>query len=593
MAERTICDVLQRNASEYGDAPALTWREGGQWRHRTWGEHRQRVLELAAALQQLGIGPGEHVAIMATNRVEHVSATLAVQHTGATPSTFYGTLAPEQIRYAADNCGARVAILEDLEVFRRWRDVRAKLPRLEHVVLMEQGAELEGVIPWERLVDDGRRAEAAQAWRAVKPDDPATLIYTSGTTGPPKGVVLTHSNCVWEARTICEHINLPHDMTTVSYLPLAHIAEQMVTLYLPLHVAGEVYLCPDVKQALDFVRQARPFAFFGVPRVWEKMRAAMTAKLAQTGGLRGAMARAAMATGAEVVQLQQQDRPVPAGLRWRRAMWDRLVLRKIRVALGLDRCQFAASAAAPLPVDVARFFAALGLPLLEVWGMTEVTGVATCPTPARIKIGTVGPALPGVEVKLAPDGELLVRGPNCTPGYLNLPQQTAELIDAQGWIHTGDIGQRDGEGYISIVDRKKELIITAGGKNISPVLVEGLLKEHPLVGQVLAFGDGRPYLVALVVLDGEVAPAWAREHGIEVATVAQLAVHPQVLAEIDEAVQQVNQRLARVEQVKRHHVLPTEWTAESGELTPTLKLKRRVIYARYQSEIAALYGSRS
>jgi len=281
---------------------------------------------------------------------------------------------------------------------------------------------------------------------------------------------------------------------------------------------------------------------------------------------------------------------VPLLLRLRAALLDRLILAKIRAAIGLDRCRFPASSAAPLPVDVAEFFAALGLTPIEVWGMTEVTGVATAPDPRRIKIGWVGPALPGVAVKLADDGELLVRGPNCTPGYLDLPEQTAELIDGDGWLHTGDIGVQDRDGYFRIVDRKKELIITAGGKNISPVLVESMLKEHPLVGQALAFGDRKPYVVALVVLDCEVAPAWAGQQGITGQGVADLARHPRVREEVERAIESANSRLARVEQIKRFEILPTEWTAESEELTPTLKLRRRVIIDKYREQIEALYG---
>ena len=591
---RTVCDLLHRNASQHGAVAALTWREGERWRSLSWAQYRQQVLELAAGLASLGVGRGDHVAIMAANRPEHVIAALAVQHTGATPSTFYGTLAPEQIHYVANNCAARVAILEHPELYQRWRPLRGDLSRLEHVVLMQDSdGPGDEVMSWERLMELGRASTGEPDWRSVEPGDPATLIYTSGTTGPPKGVILTHANCVWEARAICDHIGLPHQMTTVSYLPLAHIAEQMVSIYLPLQVAGQVFFCPDVKQALDFVRQARPFAFLGVPRVWEKMRAGLTAKLADASGLRGAMARAALDTGIKVVRRQQQQQPLSLTLRLRAALWERLVLAKIRTAIGLDRCKFAASSAAPLPVDVAEFFAALGLPLLEVWGMTEVTGVATCPQPGRIKIGAVGPALPGVEVRLAPDRELLVRGPNCTPGYLNLPKQTAELIDDEGWIHSGDIGEQDSEGYFRIVDRKKELIITTGGKNISPVMIEGLLKEHPLVGQALSYGDNRPFLVALIVLDGEVAPAWAREQGIAAGTVAELAHHPLVLEQIGKAVERANARLSRVEQIKRFELLPTEWTAESEELTPTMKLRRKVIHAKYSDVIDALYGGQA
>jgi long-chain acyl-CoA synthetase len=576
--------------------PAHAWRVGETWHTLSYRDYRQQVLEVACGLISLAdVKVGDYVAIMAANRFEHVVASVGVMHTGAAPSTFYSTLAPEQIQYVAENCSARVAILENSDYLERWLPIRDRLPALEHIVMME-GAEahqdVEGLISWDRLRALGRDTQNLHGdrWRDVKPEDPATLIYTSGTTGPPKGVVLTHENCTWEARAICDHIGVTRGVTMVSYLPLAHIAEQLLSIFLPLVVQGQSFFCPDVKQALDFVRKARPAAFFGVPRVWEKMRAALTAKLEAAAGLKGSLARAALDAGTRVVRLEQKGQPVPLLLKLKAALLDRLILAKIRAAIGLDRCRFAASAAAPLPVDVAEFFAALGLPLIEVWGMTETTGVGTAPDPARIKIGSVGPALPGVEVKLGDDGELLVRGPNCTPGYLDLPEQTAELIDEDGWLHSGDIAERDGDGYFRIVDRKKELIITAGGKNISPVLVESLLKEHPLVGQALAFGDRRPYVVALIVLDGEVAPAWAEQQGITVQGVAELARHPRVRQEVEQAVERANCRLARVEQVKRFEILPAEWTAESEELTPTMKLKRRVIHDKYLERIEALYA---
>jgi long-chain acyl-CoA synthetase len=537
---------------------------------------------------------------MAPNRPEHVIAVMGAIHAGATPSTFYSTLAPEQIRYVARHCAARVAVLGDRSFMDRWLQIRSDLPRLEHIVLIEDAAELAhvpGALSLDELRQRGRQAlrddgELRDRWRDVKPEDNATLIYTSGTTGPPKGVLLTHRNCTWAAAAIAELNELPLHVTMVSYLPLAHIAEQMLSLYLPLQIAGHSYFCPDVKQAFDYVRQARPVGFFGVPRVWEKMRAGIAAKIDAASPLQRALGRAAIAASLRVVQLKQRGASVPIALQLGAGLLDRLVLAKIRAAIGLDRCRFPASSAAPLAIDVAEFFAALGLPILENWGMTETTGVAVTCRPGKIKIGSVGQALPGVEVKLLEDGELVVRGPNCSPGYLNMPEATAELIDAEGWLHTGDIGVRDSEGYYSIVDRKKELIITAGGKNISPANIESALKEHPLIGQALVYGDRRSYLVALVVLDGEVALGWARQQGIEAAELGALSRHPRALELIEQAVAAANTRLSRVEQVKKFRVLPTEWTADSEELTPTMKLKRRVIHEKYRAEIAALYEER-
>jgi long-chain acyl-CoA synthetase len=597
---RTLCDLLADHAAGHGERPAMSWRQDGAWRTLGWREYRERVAEAAMGLASLGVGRGDFVAIMATNRPEHVIADQGAVHAGATPSTFYFTLAPEQIGYCAGHCEAKVAVLEDRGMLKRWQELREGLPALRHLVVLE-GAEDEsgkdGVLTWDELVQRGREALAGgrggfeELRGRVGPEDAATLLYTSGTTGPPKGVLLTHHNLLYQCTALSRMRNVSGDVISVSYLPLAHIAERVLSIYLPLMERSHVWFCPDPLQAVEYVRQARPTLFFGVPRVWEKVRAGISAKLAaEENPRRRRIAQSAVETGLEVVRRRQRGERLPLGLRVRHGALDRLVLAKVRAAIGLDRCKFTSSAAAPLPVDVAEFFAALGLPLVEVYGMTETTGVATGNPPDRVKIGTVGPALAGVEVRLADDGEVLVRGPVNTPGYFRQQEATAELIDADGWLRTGDVGVMDDDGYLRIVDRKKELIITASGKNVSPANIESLLKEHPLVGQALAYGDNRPYVVALIVLDHEVAPAWAARQGIgRQASLADLAGHDQVLQEVQGAVDGANQRLARAEQVKRFEVLPVEWTAESEELTPTLKLRRRIVHAKYAERIEALY----
>ena len=598
---RTLCDLLADNAAgDGGDTPAVSWKQDGQWRTRSWREHRERVAEAAMGLARLGIGRGDFVAIMATNRPEHVVADQAAVHAGATPSTFYFTLAPEQIRYCAGHCEAKVAVLENRDMLKRWQEIREELPALRHLVVIDGAADesgKDGVLTWDQLVASGREALAADPTAfeelrgKVRPEDAATLLYTSGTTGPPKGVLLTHQNLLYECNALNRMHGLPSGGSSVSYLPLAHIAERVLSIYGPLTLRSHVWFCPDPAQAVEYVREARPTLFFGVPRVWEKVRAGINAKIAaEENERRRKLAQGAIATALEVVRRRQRGEAVPLGMRLRHAALDTLVLAKIRKGIGLDRCTFASSAASPLAVDVAEYFAAIGLPLVEVYGMTETTGVATGNPPDRIKIGTVGPAIAGVEVRLADDGEVLVRGPVNTPGYFRQEEATRALIDGDGWLHTGDVGELDADGYLRIVDRKKELIITSSGKNVSPANIEGLLKEHPLVGQALAYGDNRPYVVALVVLDHEMVPAWAASNGVAAAAPAELAAHEQVLAEVQQAVDAANQRLARAEQVKQFEVLPVEWTAESEELTPTLKLRRRIIHAKYAERIDALYG---
>jgi long-chain acyl-CoA synthetase len=595
---RTLCDLLAQHAASHGDAPAMSWKRDGAWQTLSWRDYRERVAEVAMGLAGLGVGPDDFVAIMATNRPEHVLADQGAVHAGATPTSFYFTLAPEQIGYVAGHCEAKVAVLEDRDTLKRWQELRDDLPALQYLVLLDgaQDGDGPGVLGWDELVGRGREALAAdraafeELAGRVGPEDNATLLYTSGTTGPPKGVLLTHHNVLFECTALDRLTGLEAGGSSVSYLPLAHIAERVLSIYGPLTMRTHIWFCPEPTQTVEYVREARPTLFFGVPRVWEKVRAGITAKLAaEENGRKRKIAQRAVDTGLEVVRRRQRGEPVPLGLRTRHAVLERLVLAKVREAIGLDRCTFASSAASPLAVDVAEFFAALGLPLVEVYGMTETTGVATGNRPGKVKIGTVGPALAGVEVRLAEDGEVLVRGPVNTPGYFRQPEATAALIDAEGWLHTGDVGELDADGYLKIVDRKKELIITSSGKNLSPANVEGLLKEHPLIGQALVYGDDRPYVVALIVLDHELAPAWAARNGLGGGGLAALAASERVLGEVQLAVDAANQRLARIEQVKRFELLPVEWTAESEELTPTLKLRRRIIHAKYAERIDALY----
>jgi long-chain acyl-CoA synthetase len=595
---RTLCDLLAEHAATDGDAPAMSWKRDGAWQTLSWREYAERVAEVAMGLAGLGVAKGDFVAIMAANRPEHVLADQAAVHAGATPTSFYFSLAPEQIRYVAGHCEAKLAVLEDRDMLKRWQELREDLPALQHVVLLDgaEDAEGPGVLGWDELVRRGREALAKdrsgleELRGRVGPEDNACLLYTSGTTGPPKGVLLTHHNLLYEVTALDRLTGLPQGGSSVSYLPLAHIAERVLSIYGPLTRRSHVWFCPDPTQAVEYVREARPTLFFGVPRVWEKVRAGIQAKLAaEESERKRKIAQRAVDTGLEVVRRTQRGEAVPFGLRARHAVLERLVLAKVRHAIGLDQCSFASSAASPLAVDVAEFFAALGLPLVEVYGMTETTAVATGNRPGKVKIGTVGPALAGIEVRLADDGEVLVRGPINTPGYFRQPEATAALIDAEGWLHTGDVGELDDDGYLKIIDRKKELIITSGGKNLSPANIEGLLKEHPLIGQALVYGDDRPYVVALIVLDHELVPAWAARKGLP-GDLAALAASEEVLAEVRLAVDAANQRLSRIEQVKRFELLPVEWTAESEELTPTLKLRRRIVHAKYAERIDALYG---
>jgi long-chain acyl-CoA synthetase len=599
---RTICDLLRLAADQWPDRPAYSDRAAPDqpWQTLTWGQTRDRVLRLAAGFLDLGLEPGERVALMLPNRLEHVLADQSVLHAGGVPVTFYPTLAADQVAYVAGNCDARIAVLNGAAELARWQPVLAQLPGLRHVIVVDEAACPAGdpYLSWAAFAERGSRrwdelaGQVAGRIDAIAPGDPVTLLYTSGTTGTPKGVIVTHASVSYELAAVTSSGAAPMHARWVSYLPIAHIAERMYTLYLAIANGWQVFFCPQTPALIATVGAAQPTAFFGVPRVWEKIQAGIQALLAaEADADRKAAVAAAMATGLEYVRSTQYGHQTPAGLAARFAAADEAVLQPIRSLLGMGDVEIAVSAAAPLPPETGEFFAGLGVRILDVYGMTETTGAFTANTPDAFRLGTVGRAVAGCEIAIADDGEILTRGPLNTPGYLGLPEQTAELLDGDGWLHTGDIGNLDDDGFLRVIDRKKELIITAGGENVAPAGIENLLVAHPLVGQALAYGDRRPYVVALLTLDGEVAPAWARARGIEAASLAELAERPEVQEEVAAAVAAANAKLARVQQVKYWQLLPVEWTAESEELTPTLKLKRRVVHAKYADVIDSLYSS--
>jgi len=599
IAGRILCDELRHVAETAGDSYAYSDEAGDGWQSLTWSQARQRVLELAAGFAALGLAPGERVALMLPNRSEHVLADLAAVHAGGLGVTLYATLAPEQIAYVAGDCDARMAVLDGPAELARWRPVIEQLPGIKKIIVRDPAACPAGdrYMTWAEFEMLGREQFAAQPGEitarvaAIRPDDPLALLYTSGTTGNPKGVLLTHRNILYEtAAADMMGVTIPR-VRWVSYLPLAHIAERMFSIYLSIHSAGHVHFCPDIAQLVPVIGKVRPTAFFGVPRVWEKIRAGIQALIAaEQDESRRAAVLQAMDIGRRYVESCQYGQATSPELEARFLAADEQVLGPIRSLLGLGEASSFSSAAAPLPPDVASFFAGLGMKILDVYGMTETTGAFTANTAAEFKLGTVGRPAAGMEVTIADDGEILVRGPLTSPGYLNRPDLTDALIDADGWLKTGDIGTIDADGFVSVTDRKKELIITAGGENIAPAAVENVLVAHPLIGQALAYGDRRPYVVALLTLDGEAAPAWARARGITAGSLAALASDPQVLAEVAAGVAAANERLARVQQVKRWRLLPVEWTAETEELTPTLKLKRRVVHAKYADALDSLYA---
>ncbi|MEV5410629.1 AMP-dependent synthetase/ligase [Thermopolyspora sp. NPDC052614] len=595
IAGRTICAQLEETARSHADAPAYSDAADGGWRTMTYAEARQRVLEIAAGLAALGVGPGDAVALMMVNRSEHVLADLGAVHAGARTCSVYSTFAPEQVAFVASDVGAKVAVLGGKAELARWQPILDELTALEKVIVLEDCPAGEPYLSWDDFLALGRERLAADPdgvearWRAVKADDVLTVLYTSGTTGNPKGVPLTHGNIFFEVVSTDRMTSLPFGGAQISYLTYAHIAERVLSLYLPLFKASHIHFCTDLAQLGGTLGQVKPVLFFGVPRVWEKIMARLQAMLATQPEEQQAAVHKAMAAGLAYIDSCQYGRTPTPEVEAAFQEADASLLSIIRSLIGLDQARWVVTAAAPMPGEVQRFFAGLGLKVLDVYGMTETTGAFTGNSVDCYKLGTVGRANPGVEVRIAEDGEILTRSPINTRGYLNRPEATADLLDDDGWLHTGDIGSIDEDGFVRVVDRKKELIITAGGENISPANIENLLKEHPLIGQALAYGDRRPYPVALLTLDGEVAPGWAQARGIEFTSLAALAEHPDVLKEVEAAVAAANERLARVQQVKRWRLLPEEWTIDTEELTPSLKLKRRVVHAKYAEVIASLY----
>ncbi|MFJ8917553.1 AMP-dependent synthetase/ligase [Amycolatopsis sp. NPDC102389] len=595
---QTIPALLHRNAQEFGDLPAVTSLDIEGKPTLNWAEFRTAIAEVSRGLAGLGLGVRDRMLIMAPSSPEHLIADLAAAHLGAIPCTAYATLSPEQIGFVARHSSASVVVLAGADELGRWSQVLDELPALKHVVLLDASvipADDKRFLSFAELRAAGAEAHAADpaafetAWSAITPDDPLSMIYTSGTTGDPKGVVLSHRNAIHQAVAVQRLHDSPMHATNIAYLPLAHIAERELSIYMPIVWAGHVHTVGDPTGVVGALGQVHPKSFFGVPRVWEKMVAGLKNLLGSLPEEKRNGLLAANELLQQGYKLRSDGKEVPPELAEKIAQTDAAALAPVRAMLGLDQIEVASSGAAALPVEILYFIAGLGVEIQEVWGLSETTGAVTSNTSSAFKAGSVGRPLEGIEVKVAEDGELLVRGAIVFLGYLQADGTIEPDVDADGWLATGDIGTIDERGFVTITDRKKELIITSSGKNIAPTKIEGLLKEHPLIGQAVAIGEKRPYVTALIVIDDEIAPGWATANGIQLAEGESLADNAEVRAEIEKAVEAANARLARIEQIKRYHVIPKAWTPESGEVTPTLKLKRRIINDRYAPTIADLY----
>ena len=542
---------------------------------------------LAGGLAGLGVSHGDTVALMLNNRVEFFPCDLGVSTLGGVPFSIYQTLAPDQIEYVVEDSGTELIITEEAYL-PNLLEARKNLPNLKRVVMLDgEGgdmtmAELEAMDP---------EFDPAPLAAEVGLDDPLTLIYTSGTTGPPKGVLLTQGNLMSMLTTVMHSVlEIPESGRVISWLPAAHIAERGANYYTPVMHGLEVHVCPDPKRIIEFLPKVRPSWFFAVPRIWEKLKAGLESNLASLPEEQREKAQAGLQAAIQKVRLEQAGEEVPEELAAAVAAADEALFSHLRVALGFDEALAVSAGAAPTPAEVLEFFHAIGIPVGELWGLSETCGVITINPPKKIKIGTVGPPVPGVEMRVAEDGELLCRSPFVMKEYRNKPEKTAETI-VDGWLLTGDIGEIDEEGYVTILDRKKELIINAAGKNMSPANIEAQIKvSSPLINQAVTIGDSRPYNVALIVLDPDFAPVWASQNGIE-GSFEDLAGDERIEAAIQAAVEEANGKLARVEQIKKFKLIPGEWLPGGDELTPTMKLKRKPIAEKYESEIEDLYST--
>jgi long-chain acyl-CoA synthetase len=582
----TLNEALRRTAANHPDIVAV--RTADDSVSLTWPQLLARVDALAGGLAQLGVKRGDAVAIMLGNRPEFHVADLAAVTLGATPFSIYTTYPAGEIEYLVNDAGATLAIVEQafLPVV---LEARQRLPQLKHVIVVD-GEAPEGTIALVEVEGADPDFDPASV-ESPQPDDVLTLIYTSGTTGPPKGVQLTHHNVMFAAQATEQIITFEPGSRVISWLPAAHIAERMAHHYLPTIFAGSVTTCPNPREILSYLPQVHPTWFFAVPRIWEKLKAGLEAMLAGQPEEQRKPVEDAMAASLQRVRLRQSGQPVPDDLEAQVAEADQKYFAGIRSMLGLDQVSGVNVGAAPTPVEVLEFFHALGIELAELWGMSETCGAGTCNRPGQVKIGTVGPPAPGCEIRIAEDGEVLVRSQFVMLGYRNQPDKTSEAIDSDGWLHTGDIGELDDDGYLRLVDRKKEIIINAAGKNMSPANIEAAIKTaSPLIGQAVTIGDRRPYNTALIVLDSDFAPQWAKGNGLEGKSLEELASEPKVIEAVQHGIDEANRHLARVEQIKKFTVVAGDWLPGGDELTPTMKLKRKPIAQKYESEIEAMYS---
>ena len=618
---KTIIDYFNQNADEFPDYPALNTPindEYSGWDSTSWSEYRELVHNLAAGLIDIGFSQGDNGFIVSDNTKEHFISDLSIMHAGGTPSTIYKQLKGGQIAYISNLLDAKIAFVGNSELFEEVNKAKKECKNLEYIILIEdyeQHKDLDYVLNFQEIIENGKRlnesdsSKLENAIASVTPQSLACLIFTSGTTGNPKGVMITHENVLWTAQSLfAETVQLSTNPRIVSYLPMAHIAARLGDHYQSIYRRGQIFPVPVLEDMAKALPTIKPSIFLAVPRVWERFQSGLLNKINESD--KKDLALKAIDNGLERVEYEQRGEKPPIGIRLKDAIFKKLVFEKsFKQGLGLDSTEIFATAAAPMNPEVHKWFHAIHIDVTEIYGMTEDTGPATIgipnhaidyvknmfksgsvPIPEVLNpIGKVGIPLAGTEVKVLEDGELCIKGKHVASGYYKLEEETKETFDNDGWLHTGDLAEIDENGYVKIVGRKKEIIITSGGKNIAPVEIEDYVKPHTLVGQICVVGDGKKFLSALIVLDGDGgAEKWAEENGVEY-NISDMSKNSKVIDAIQEQIDEANSKVARVQQIKKFTLLENEWTDSSGELTPTLKLKRNVIAERYKIEIESMY----
>ena len=583
----TISHRILKQAVERPSTIAYQAKVNGRWQPTTWGTYADQIRAAARALIALGLPRGGKVSILGFNRPEWVIFDHAAMMAGGVPAGIYTTCSADEVQYIIHHSESLVVLVENADQLAKVKAKRAELPLLRWIVTMKGATSTgEDVLTWDDFIARGEsvaESEVDKRLDSIEEAELATLIYTSGTTGPPKGVMLSHGNLSWTSNALLDLGGRRTDDVSLSYLPLSHIAEQMCTIHMPATAGSTVYFAESIEKVPENLKEARPTVFFGVPRIWEKFHAALSGRLSQATGAKKRLAAWAMKVCAQVNALRDRGEPLPRALELQYRLADRLVISKIKQALGFDRVAELFSGAAPIAPDVLEFFASIDMPIHEIYGQSEDTGPTSCNLHGRTKIGTVGPPIPGIEVKLGDDGEILIRGPHVFLGYFKEPEATAETLK-DGWLCSGDLGAFDSDGFLSITGRKKEIIITAGGKNIAPKNIEAAIKTSPLVGEAVVIGDRRKYLTALVTLDEATARKLAPS-----LDAGELHTSMEIRSQIQVTIDEVNQTLARVEQVKKFAILTKPFGIETGELTPTMKIKRKVVAQMYAREIESMY----